>query len=1001
MKKKLTIVALSIISGFSFVVFTTSTMAWFAAGTHIGFGDDPGNVDISGGSNASYYESGSGASNDPYIISDSIHLYNLAWLQYIGYYNSYKTTFHDDAPNDIVQNYFKLKNNIDMGGLTLPPIGTEKYPFLGNFDGNGCTISNFIISNDNPALSSSDFGVAKPQNFYGGTQPDVVGFFGVVGKLPAQTITYDSSIVSFYNFTLSNFTVRAKTGQVLIGLAAGYVNGGVNNVKISGNATLDVNGQVSTAKVAITDKLSNYGLVGYSTQVSSSGDYAQKLSEFYSNYDTSAGSGHGSDWGGSISTKDYMEWIYRTFTSPAVNNTMEESNINHPLNQRNTLTVSNEYNLEFSVRNANDVNGETSYTKLITKNNNTYYDAFANPTRFNDPDTSRTALYNANSKIKSVVYHFKDGAYLPLNFTDNHAGTNINNTGYIVGDGTVGSSVEGNPQLTARYYTALGNTMDNSRNWTTGNSWNQTSIDSFTNYQNKVEVMTYAFKNENNTTYTGWKRISDEYNANNSSISSALNSYGKVNYGDLGLTKYQNSRSQLQDVFLSNKRIQGILFKNNTVSAGRTITVNAKILGEEKQNYELPKGSVVCNLKKEGFINFFAGSFYGGSSNITNFRCFSLYKIDRKNDNSINALHRITKVYKNSAFNTDHSKPRYFYQYDDNTYSIKEGNTHFSLADRDTSVGNDGLIFDAANSLDLQAPAVSTLYYYEVPVIEGEYCLGLSTQSCQSGMALIYLDIGASGLKDDQIDAHYIIHKRTANEYPLGVDFIPISVSGNGGDTIAISISSSQQGIVTFTISSNSISVSDSSSICEYAYRSTNYVSSGPSANQFTVTGLSGAPPSVSMWGTRILDIGYKSATTDLTYHIQITDFLANEAGTFNESSSTYSIEIIVDGQGQGATSTSLSAINTMIAGTGKNVNTSTSDANSLRNMASVITLQRRAGSNSEFVTTYDYETCSYENKIVSVNMVTNGASMNVTVAAGYTFKIGGTTIANGSVYPS
>ena len=45
-----------------------------------------------------------------------------------------------------------------MNGLTLPPIGTEIFPFLGNFDGNNCTISNFTISNDDPTLSNSDFG---------------------------------------------------------------------------------------------------------------------------------------------------------------------------------------------------------------------------------------------------------------------------------------------------------------------------------------------------------------------------------------------------------------------------------------------------------------------------------------------------------------------------------------------------------------------------------------------------------------------------------------------------------------------------------------------------------------------------------------------------------------------------------------------------------------------------------------------------------------------------
>lgn len=381
MKKKLTIVALSIISGFSFVAFTTSTIAWFTAGTHIGFGDDPGNVDISGGSNASYYESGSGASNDPYIISDSIHLYNLAWLQYIGYYNSYKTTFHDDAPSDIVQNYFKLKNNIDMGGLTLPPIGTEKYPFLGNFDGNGCTISNFTISNDNPTLSSSDFGVAKPANFYGGTQPEVVGFFGVVGKLPAQSITYDSSIVGFYDVTLSNFTVRAKTNQVLIGLAAGYVNGELSNVKLDGTATLDVDGQVSTAKTSITDKLSEYALVGYSTKEASNGAYDQKLSEYYDS-EEAAGSEEGENWGGSIDMNSLYKRLKKVYNEESYDNG------------------------SFSVTTATDPNGVV--TKQKTENKANHYSGY-----YGD-DYSYTFNKNANN-TQDIFFLYGD--YSPVSGT--------------------------------------------------------------------------------------------------------------------------------------------------------------------------------------------------------------------------------------------------------------------------------------------------------------------------------------------------------------------------------------------------------------------------------------------------------------------------------------------------------------------------------------------------------------------------------------------------------
>ena len=84
--------------------------------------------------------------------------------------------------------YFKLGTDIDMTGITLSPIGTDRYPFVGNFNGCGYTISNLTVSNDNPITSQShtttDFGIMKPTDskLSGTTVPQIVGIFGVVGK---------------------------------------------------------------------------------------------------------------------------------------------------------------------------------------------------------------------------------------------------------------------------------------------------------------------------------------------------------------------------------------------------------------------------------------------------------------------------------------------------------------------------------------------------------------------------------------------------------------------------------------------------------------------------------------------------------------------------------------------------------------------------------------------------------------------------------------------------
>ena len=214
MNKKLKVFALASLSLFSLVTLATATVAWFAHLPDLQFGSGEGKIDVGAGSETSYYESGSG---------DTI----------------------DDQ-------YFKLKNDIDMTGLALPPIGTDDYPFLGHFDGNNKTISNLKVVNDDPTANGSEFGVTKPSatNLAGTSQPTIVGFFGVVGQSPLiDDLTYTSSIVSITNLTLNNITIKSVTDETLIGLAAGYVDGTMSGVKISGNATLDVDGESTTASI--------------------------------------------------------------------------------------------------------------------------------------------------------------------------------------------------------------------------------------------------------------------------------------------------------------------------------------------------------------------------------------------------------------------------------------------------------------------------------------------------------------------------------------------------------------------------------------------------------------------------------------------------------------------------------------------------------------------------------------------------------------------------------
>lgn len=360
MKQKYKVFLLAGLTMLTSLVFATSTAAWFAYIPVLEFGNGAGKINVGAGSETSYYESGSGDSiDDPYIISNRNHLYNLAWLQYMGRYN-------DPA---ITQKYFKLKNDIDMSGLTLPPIGTDEYPFLGHFDGNNKTISNLVVSNDDPTNSDSDFGVTKPSaiNLAGIDQPTIVGFFGVVGQSPViNDLAFSSSIVSVANFTLNNLTVRSETDETLIGLAAGYVDASMSGVKISGNATIDVDGESTTAAInSITDNISDYGLVGYTTKTSRSGSYSQDISNYFDSEDNE---GQGANWGGSIAIDDLFDRL---------------------LSIKNTYTVQN--------------------NALMTERTNYYKDNVLSSSEVTN--TSTTTVFEYNENTNKGTYNNKLGAF--------------------------------------------------------------------------------------------------------------------------------------------------------------------------------------------------------------------------------------------------------------------------------------------------------------------------------------------------------------------------------------------------------------------------------------------------------------------------------------------------------------------------------------------------------------------------------------------------------------
>ncbi len=248
---------------------TTSafTFSWFSNKNNI-------TKDFSGETAGAYFGGGDGTSSNPYIISRPIHLYNLSWLQYIGYFNN-------DSDNDSVidkQFYFKVSKDITMpDDYVLPPIGTEENPFIGNFDGADHLITNLKIStkigNDNGNIGKYPGNINEDD--FNNKDINIVGFFGIIGTTTtgadassysytdeegkSHTYSYTSSVNEVKNIYLDDVTINAYASETLCGILAGYVNGPLTNSGVHYGSLKLASGVSNISKYT---NVSNYTLIG-------------------------------------------------------------------------------------------------------------------------------------------------------------------------------------------------------------------------------------------------------------------------------------------------------------------------------------------------------------------------------------------------------------------------------------------------------------------------------------------------------------------------------------------------------------------------------------------------------------------------------------------------------------------------------------------------------------------------------------------------------------------
>lgn len=310
-------------------------------------------INVSGSVHKNYFEYGKGTKDEPYGIANPVQLYYFSWLQYLGFFNN---TFNEDG--SLVTFYFEidpeLEGGLDMTGYKLPPIGTKDNPFIGNFNGNGKTISNLTVRNFYNVLSAPPSGTDD----FGGAE--IIGFFGVIGSLPNPTYTYDTSANEVKNLALENFTIITQTNQTLVGIVAGYVNGIVDCVGVIGG-NVQILSNVTGALTEYTNNFSDYSLIGHCTAEYKDSVYVMDvtisqpgISDIYNVVPDMTSDGEGQGWGGSVN----MDKMFTMLT------TIRDSN--------NYSTNGSTYIYE---RVDATIDGKTITLEKKTTTKRTYYDA--------------------------------------------------------------------------------------------------------------------------------------------------------------------------------------------------------------------------------------------------------------------------------------------------------------------------------------------------------------------------------------------------------------------------------------------------------------------------------------------------------------------------------------------------------------------------------------------------------------------------------------------------
>ena len=235
-------------------------------------------------------------------------------------------------------------------------------------------------------------------------------------------------------------------------------------------------------------------------------------------------------------------------------------------------------------------------------------------------------------------------------------------------------------------------------------------------------------------------------------------------YANLGLTKYNDVKTEMLDVMNGASYVHGFHFNqalpssaladDNKIEVDNVIidktfystTITKEYLnglseaelaakdlsGLLKLNfvnskYQFVKSGINFTIDKTDSIRAVLGSFYSASAKQT---LFDLFEVERDSRGQITGYHRVNEVYRYNG--------EVYYDYDENKPA---GAT---------------CVFEFSPLVKNQYLDVNQAYYFEIPVRAGDYVIGTATDSLAQNAYLMYLGVGAGGGSDDNPDRQIV-----------------------------------------------------------------------------------------------------------------------------------------------------------------------------------------------------------------------------------------------------